>query len=222
MTRREQSSLTLLSPATSGDPFIDQLFEDGEGHHAVVDDDRMEVLDVEAPTERLFRACAELAHLVVAQQVAESLRRGREISIHLALGEPVVDATLLGHIGDGLVARPVVGVAPGVHHETRGAEEPRLQVAEMLVRILVKTHVVAERFGIQCPALGVGNVEARLRAPWMQAFDLVRARDLHVMPRYGLVQEERLRPPFRLVRVAERDRKSTRLNSSHRTISYAV
>src|SRR5438067_1970324 len=57
---------------------------------------------------------------------------------------------------------------------------------------------------IHRPALGVGNVEARLRAPRVQAFDFLRARDLHVVPRYGLVQEERLGAPFRLVRVAER------------------
>jgi hypothetical protein len=48
--------MCLDSPASLGDPLVDQLFEDGERHHAVVDDDRMKILDVKA-TNAAINAC---------------------------------------------------------------------------------------------------------------------------------------------------------------------
>lgn len=59
-----------LRAAASGDPLADELFEHGERHRAVVDSDRMKILDVEAGPERRFGARAQLANLLVAQQVA--------------------------------------------------------------------------------------------------------------------------------------------------------
>ena len=83
-------------------------------------------------------------HLVVTEQVAERLRRVREVAVDLAHGEALSTPPSVAHVGDRLVARPVVGVNAGVDDEARGAEELRLKVAVALVRILVEPQVVAE------------------------------------------------------------------------------
>src|SRR5689334_1605175 len=155
--------------AARRDPLVDQLFEYRERHRTVVDDRRVEVLDVEARAERAFRAGAKLLHLAIAQQVAERLRWRREIPVDLALGESLVDAALMAHEVDRLVARPVEGVNSRIDDQTRGAKEARLEVAVVLVRILVEAQVVAERLGVQRPALGIRDVEARLRTPRVEA-----------------------------------------------------
>src|SRR6266540_5990008 len=130
--------------AAGRDPLVDELLQHGQGEHAAIDHDGMEIAHIEFRTEGLLRAGAQLEELALAEHVSEGLRRIGEVAIDFARREILVQATLACHVRDGLVARPVVRMDAGIDNEPRGAKELGLQVPVVLEGILVEAEIEAE------------------------------------------------------------------------------
>ena len=64
---------------------------------------------------------------------------------------------------DHLLARPLLVVEAGIHHQPDGAQHLVLQMAVVAVGVLVEADLLAEPLGVERPALDEGGV-ARLLA----------------------------------------------------------
>ena len=81
---------------------------------------------------------------------------------------------------DHLLAGPVLRVDAGVDDKTDGAPDIALQAAVIGVGILVEADILAEPFGVEPPALGVGGVVLEF-AEFRHALEFLRDGNLQVM-----------------------------------------
>src|SRR5258708_11199424 len=86
----------------------------------------MEVLRRIARAERALRAVAQLEDLELTQHVGAGLAGEDHVALDLARPDAV---------GDGLLARPVLGVDAGVDHEAPRAEELGIELPEEALRV---------------------------------------------------------------------------------------
>ena len=94
-----------------------------------------------------------------------------------------------------LLAGPAERMDPGVDHQPAGAKHLGREVAELLVRVLVEAHLVAQALGVQCPAFAVGDKPGE-SPKTRQLRQFLCARCLQVMPRHRFVQQQGLHVPF--------------------------
>ena len=86
-------------------------------------------------------------------------------------------------IVDGLFARPVHLVHAGINYQPHRPPHLVSKLAKLCIRIVIQTHVFAERLSIQTPAFNKSRVAAIAPEVWDVALFLGQ-RDLQVMTRH--------------------------------------
>ena len=155
----------------------------------------MEGADIEARTEPLLGAMAEIKNLELADLIAEPLSRPRDVAINFSLDGRFVSGAALAEIGHGLFAGPTFGVNSGVDDQTNRAHQFEIEAPIIRGRILKKPDLLTEGLGINRPAFCVGiidDVEAKLGQTGQALLDgdlQVMAGDAFVVG-LGLVAEQ--------------------------------
>src|ERR1700686_4057972 len=103
------------------DPVADQAADHVDGDGAVLEHDRMELLEIEAVAEPRLRLATQAVELELADHVAQRLPGGGEIAIDLALRLPLGQRGVLDEEAHGAGAIPAQRVQTGVDHQARGA-----------------------------------------------------------------------------------------------------
>ena len=134
----------------------------------------------------------------VADLVAERLAGPGDVALHLRDDVGLGERRVVEHVLDRLLAGPALGVQAGVHHETHRAQLLVVQAAEPLVGIGEHPELLAERLGVQRPALDVGRVAGAEAPEARQVLEFLLDRHLEVMARRRLVQRQRLHAELRL------------------------
>ena len=111
----------------------------------------------------------QLADLQLADLVGERLARDGDVPLGLGGRIAAPARAVVEDVLDRLVAGPTLGVDAGVDHQADRAEQLRIEVAEILVRVGVDAQLAPQRFRVEAPALDIGGVaaeahEARQRA----------------------------------------------------------
>src|SRR5258706_9688782 len=149
----------------------------------------MELREPEFRAERPRGSLAQLLDLERADLVAERLPGRGHVALDVVLRGLFRAAERLAPIGDGFLARPPLVVQAGVDDEARGAHELGGEVSRVRIRILVEAHLLAERLGVERPALAVGVDEAELAKLGQRHLLLQPAWEMEA--RLSFVQEER-------------------------------
>src|SRR2546430_1538704 len=220
-------------PPAFGNETVDPGLQHRQRHRAELQHRIVKGAHVEALAERLLRARTGVEKRALAQVVRQRLPRPGDVAIHLGVDLALGERGVLPEVLDRPLARPALGVNAGVHDQARGAPDLVAEHAEALVGGVVQSHLESELLAIQRPAFAVGG-EVRELAEHRLVLVLHRDGYLEGVPGRGLVQRQGgevvKRPARQVVGIeqiyprpaAPRDRKSTRLNSSHSQISYAV
>src|SRR5436190_16524237 len=132
---------------------VDYLLEERERQRAVLQHFVVELAQVEPRAERALRTLAQLEDLQHADLVGERLRRHHEVTLDLDDDFRFRHAGVLHHVPDGLLARPALGMHPGIDDEAHRAEHLVLQPAEIVGRILLVPGLPGEPLSVQRPAL---------------------------------------------------------------------
>src|SRR6476620_7037570 len=179
------------SGASLRDPRVDILLEDIERHRSAHQHDIVEGADVEAGTERLAGALAQLDDLQLADGVG-----GRLAGIDDEALDLVDDiAARHGRVSevpvDRLLPRPALRVDARIGHQPPGTQNLHAQPAEIRIGIGVEPHLFAELFGIETPTFRIRDYPAET-AEGGNLAERVLDRPLEVMPGDALVISERL------------------------------
>ena len=154
----------------------------------------MELAHVELVAERFFCAITQFLDLQLPDLVRQRLARPGDVAFGFGGGLGLAFGRVVEHVLDHLLAGPVLAVQAGVGHQPDRAPQLVLQVAEIVVRVGVHAQVLAERFGIQAPALGERGLAAEA-TELRQAGQLLLQRNLEVVTGDGLVQVQILGIP---------------------------
>ncbi len=90
------------------------------------------------------------------------------------------------HVVDALLARPAQLVHASIHHEAHGAKQFGLEPAEVVVGVVLESHLPCESLCIKRPALGM-RMQPERAAELRDVSHRLHATDLQVMSRNGLV-----------------------------------
>ena len=126
-----------------------------------------------------FSACgSQLANLELAHLVGQGLARPGDVAVDLVFDLVARERGIFFHVGDRLVAGPVLVVNSGVDDQSRAAKRIVVKPAKLGVGVRIESDLAGEPFAVKCPAL-VERREVEIAAEWPRlAFpaDVIRAR----------------------------------------------
>src|SRR6266567_5436090 len=134
--RRKVPSLPFLLR----DPFVSAGVEHIERQGAAVEHLVVELTEIEFGTQLVLSAIAQFAELELAEFVAASLCRPRDVAVRLRLECGLIHRSRLAEEVDDLIAAPSLGVNPGVDDQTHGAEQFGGKPSVVGDGILIKTN----------------------------------------------------------------------------------
>src|SRR6202158_527063 len=188
------------------EPMLDMRLKEAQRHGALLQDGVVEGADVEFGGEAALGFGAQLADFELAELVGEGLAGPDNVAIDFDGDVLIGLAGVVLEKLDGLLARPVHRVHPGVDHQPHRAPHFVAELAKFGVRIGVQPDVFAEPFAIQRPALDKGGV-AHVLAKFRRVLHVLRQRNLQMVPGDSFVERERfhfpLRPRVQIVSVDE-------------------
>src|SRR5882724_412910 len=172
-------------PTPAGNPALHLRLQDAERHPTILQQRVVEIAEVERGAQRRLGLPPQAQDLELADLVAERLAGPGHVALHLAL----CAFTPAAEVGDGLLARPALGVQPDVDDEALRAEQLGPQHAQAVVAIAVRSQLEAEALGVERPALAKRVVPGEA-AKAGKAAVLALQRHLQVMAGHGLMQEQ--------------------------------
>src|SRR6266404_1296023 len=188
------------------EPMLDMWLKEAQRNGALLQDGVVEGADVEFGAEAALGFGAQLADFELAEFVGQRLAGPDDVAIDFDGDVLVGLAGVVLEKLDGLVARPVHGMHPGIHNKAHRAPHLVAELPEFRVWIGVEADVLAEALAVQRPALDkrrVAEVLAKLR----RVFHFLRQRNLQMVPGDRFMQRERfhfpLGPRVQIVRIDE-------------------
>src|SRR5580704_18106463 len=139
-----------------GNPLVRASLEQVEWQGPAIQHLVVEGANVELGPQFFPGAFAKLANLKLAQLVAESLRRPRDVAISFGLNGRLVNGARLAKKFYNLIACPAFGMDSCIHNQPNGPEEFRGKSAVVRNGILVKANLLAKLLRIEGPAFRIG------------------------------------------------------------------
>src|SRR6516225_5897009 len=123
--------------AHARDPFVHQLLEQREWHATILENHRVEILQVESRSERRARLRAQREDLELTHLVGARLSGIGHVALDLGGDLAPRQPGGVDHVVDRLLARPVLGMEPRVDHQACGPQQLELETAEITPRIVL-------------------------------------------------------------------------------------